>query len=122
MAISDDETRRSGGGLLSLAVILLVFTGAAFSLAAYVFGEPGLGVVEALAAGFGGLAALILGIAGAVVGVALGLVGAIIGLVATGGAVAFTLFVIGSPVIAIILIFLLMRSGGKNCPDPDAHC
>lgn len=116
-----DYEERKGGGLLLTVLAILVFLGAALSVAAFIFGEPQLSIVESIAAGFGGLAGIIIGLFGAIIGVVLGLFGAVVGLVAAGGAVAFTLFIIGSPIIAIILIVMLMRSRGGGCPDPEAH-
>ena len=78
-------------------------------------------IVESIAAGFGGLAGIIIGLFAALFGVILGLIGALIGVVAAGGAVAMTLFIIGSPILAIILLFLLMRKSKSDCPDPAAH-
>lgn len=101
-------------------VILILFLGGALSVGAYVYGEPDLTVMESIAAGFAGLAALIIGLIGAAFGIVVGLFGALLGLVAAGGAVAVTLFIIGSPIIALILIVLLMRRP-KSCPDPSAH-
>ncbi len=122
MASTDYEERKNGGGGLILAtLVILIFLGAALSVAAYIFGEPDLTIVESIGAGFGGLAGIIIGIFGAIVGVVLGLFGALIGLVAAGGAVALTLFIVGSPIIAIILLVLLLRSRSSDCPDPDAH-
>ena len=121
MASTDYEERKGGGGLILATLVILIFLGAALSVAAYVFGDADLTIVESIAAGFGGLAGLIIGLFGAVVGVVLGLFGALVGVLAAGGAVALTLFIVGSPIIAIILIFLLMRSRGSDCPDPDAH-
>ncbi len=121
MASSEYEERKGGGGLILTTLIILIFLGAALSVAAYVFGDADLSVVESLAAGFGGLAGLIIGLFGAIIGVVLGLFGALIGIIAAGGAVALTLFIVGSPIIALILIFVLMRSRRSDCPDPDAH-
>ena len=115
------EDRKRGGGAILTTLIILLFLGAALSVAAFVFGEPQLSIVESIAAGFAGLAGLIIGLFGAIVGVVLGLLGALVGLVAAGGAVALTLFIVGSPIIAIILLVLLMRGRRSDCPDPDAH-
>jgi hypothetical protein len=117
------EGRRSGGGMLWFwaAVLLIVFIGAAFSVAAYSHAEPQLTVIESIGAGFAGAAALIIGIFGAAVAAVVGLVGALIGVVAAGGAVAMTLFIVGSPLIAIILLVLLLRRPKSACPDPGAH-
>ncbi|GAB4522181.1 MAG: hypothetical protein Kow00133_09560 [Amphiplicatus sp.] len=116
------EPRRRGGGMawLWLPLILILFVGGAFSIAAYMH-EPSLTAGEAFAVGFGGLAALIAGLVVAAVGAVIGLFGALIGLVAAGGAVAMTLFIIASPIIAIILLVLLLRRRGGECPDPSAH-
>ena len=102
-------------------VIMILFLGAALSVGAYFYGDPQLTVAESIAAGFGVLAGLIVGLIGAVFGLIVGLVGALIGLVAAGGAVAVTLFIVASPVIAIILLFLVLRRPKSDCPDPSAH-
>lgn len=104
-----------------MTLMILIFLGAALSVAFYIFGEQDLSVVESIGAGFGGLAGIIIGLFGAIVGVVLGLVGALFGVAVGGGAIALTLFIIGSPIIAIILLVLLMRSRNSDCPDPDAH-
>lgn len=121
MASTEYEERKGGGGLILTTLVILIFIGAAFSVAAYVFGDADLTIVESIGAGFGGLAGLIVGLFAAIVGVVLGLFGALVGLVAAGGAVALTLFIVGSPIIALILIFLLVRARRSDCPDPDAH-
>ncbi len=121
MASTDYEDRKGGGGLVLTTLVVLMFLGAALSVAAYIFTDQDLTIVESIGAGFGGLAGLIIGLFGAIVGVVLGLFGALIGLVAAGGALALTLFIVGSPIIAIILLVLLMRVRRSDCPDPDAH-
>ncbi|PQA89129.1 hypothetical protein [Hyphococcus luteus] len=123
MTTSDyGEPARSGGAAWILApVILILFLGAALSVGAYFYSEPQLTLAKSLAAGFGGLAGIIVGLIAAVFGLLVGLVGALIGLVAAGGAVAVTLFIVASPIIALVLIFLLMRRPKSDCPDPAAH-
>ena len=74
------------------------------SVGAYLSAEPQLTVIESVAAGYGALAAIIVGLIAAVFGIIVGLIGALIGLVAAGGAVAMTLFIIASPILAIVLI------------------
>ena len=118
------QGERRGGGMawLYMPIVLILFLGAALSVAAYNFSETDLSAAESVAAGFGGLAALILGLIGAAIGIVVGLIGALIGLVAAGGAVAMTLFIVGSPIIALILIGLLWRRSKQiACPDPGAH-
>ncbi len=122
MSTQDYEERRGGGGGIVMAtLVVLIFLGAALSVAAYIFGEPELTVLESIGAGFGGLAGIIIGLFGAVIGIVLGLFGALLGIVAAGGAVALTLFIIGSPIIAIVLFVLLLRSRGGARTDPDPH-
>jgi len=115
------ETSGRSGGMFWLWVplVFILFLGGAFSIAAYTQ-EPGLTGLESLAVGFGGLAALIVGLFAAAIGVIVGLIGAMIGLVAAGGAVAMTLFIVASPIIAIVLIVMMMRRN-KSCPDPSMH-
>ncbi len=122
MTTSDYGDARRGGGLawLYAPVVLILFLGGALSAGAYFYSDTPLTVMESIAAGFGGLAGLILGLIGAAFGIVVGLIGALVGLVAAGGAVAMTLFIIASPVIAIVLLFLLMRRQ-KTCPDPAMH-
>lgn len=123
MTTSDyQEPARSGGMAWFWApIVLVLFLGGALSVGAYFYGEPQLTVVESIAAGFGALAGIIIGLIGAAVGIVLGLLGALIGIVAAGGAVAMTLFIVASPILAIVLIFLLMRRSKSDCPDPAAH-
>ena len=123
MATHDySEPRRGGAGWFYAPIILILFLGGALSVGAYFYSDPQLTVLEALTAGFGGLAGIIIGLIGAAIGIVLGLLGALIGLVAAGGTVAMTLFIIGSPLLAIVLIIMLMRrSKSSECPDPSAH-
>jgi hypothetical protein len=115
------QKRSSGMGWLYMPIVLILFLGAALSVAAYNFSETDLTVAESIAAGFGGLAGIILGLIGAAIGIVVGLIGALIGLVAAGGAVAVTLFIVGSPIIALVLFVLLMRRPKNACPEPGAH-
>lgn len=122
MATDYQEKSRSGGlAWIYAPVVLILFLGGALSVGAYFYTEPQLTVAESIVAGFGGLAGIIVGLIAAVFGVIVGLLGALLGLVAAGGAVAMTLFIIGSPILAIVLIFLLMRRPKSDCPDPAAH-
>lgn len=124
MATTDyGEVRRSGGmGWFFAPIVLILFLGGALSVGAYFYADTQLTIMEAITAGFAGLAGLIIGLFAAAFGVLLGLFGALIGVVAAGGAVAMTLFIIGSPLLAIVLIILLMRrSKSSDCPDPSAH-
>ncbi|MEM8771569.1 MAG: hypothetical protein AAGD92_07965 [Pseudomonadota bacterium] len=122
METADYETRRGGAPWLLILVFLLVFLGAALSVAAYMFAEPSLTVAESAAAGFGGLAGVIIGLFGAFVGIVLGLFGALIGVATAGGAIAVTLFVLASPILAIVfLVLLLRRPKGDACPDPSVR-
>jgi len=115
-------SRRGGMAWLYMPIVLILFLGAALSVAAYNFNDTDLTAAESVAAGFGGLAAIIMGLIAAAVGIVVGLFGALIGLVAAGGAVAMTLFIVGSPIIALILIALLWRRSRQvPCPDPGAH-
>ncbi len=113
--------RRSSAAWLYAPIVLIIFLGAALSIAAYNFSDADLSVAESVAAGFGGLAGIILGLIGAAIGIVVGLIGALVGLVAAGGAVAVTLFIIGSPIIALVLFALLMRRQKNACPEPGAH-
>jgi hypothetical protein len=117
------EGRRSGAGYIWLwmPIAIILVAGVSLSIAAYFNAEPQLTIAEAIAAGFGGVAGLIVGLFGAAIGLAVGLVGAAVGLVAAGGALAVTLFIVGSPIIAIILFVLLMRRPKSACPDPAMH-
>jgi hypothetical protein len=125
MATSDyGDTRRSGGaGWFFAPIILILFLGGALSVGAYFYSEPQLTMVEAITAGFAGMAGLIIGLVAAAFGLIVGLFGALIGIVVAGGAVAMTLFIVGSPLLAVILIIMLMRrsKSSSECPDPGAH-
>ncbi|HNR77159.1 MAG TPA: hypothetical protein PKM48_08510 [Parvularculaceae bacterium] len=115
--------RRRGSGMawLYMPIVLILFLGGALSVAAYNFNDTDLTIAESIAAGFGGLAALVMGLIAAAIGIVVGLFGALLGLVAAGGAVAMTLFIIASPVLALILLALLLRRPKSACPDPGAH-
>jgi hypothetical protein len=118
------QGERKSGGLawLYTPIVLILFLGAALSVAAYFFSDTDLSIAESIGAGFGGLAGIILGLFGAAIGIVVGLVGALVGLIAAGGAVVMTLFIVGSPIIALILlVILLRRPKSAACPDPGAH-
>lgn len=115
------QKRSSGMAWLYMPIVLILFLGAALSVAAYNFSDTDLTVAESIAAGFGGLAGIILGLIGAAIGIVVGLIGALVGLVAAGGAVAVTLFIVGSPIIALVLFVLLLRRPKTACPDPGVH-
>jgi hypothetical protein len=123
MTTSDyrEPARSSGLAWLYAPIVLILFLGGALSVGAYLSAEPQLTVVESIAAGYGALAALIVGLIAAAFGIVVGLLGALIGLIAAGGAVAMTLFIVASPILAIVLIVLLMRRPKSGCPDPSAH-
>lgn len=121
MTTTDYATeRKSGAAWLFAPIVVILFLGAALSIAAFFYSDPHLTIVESLAAGFGGLAGLMIGLFAAVIGVIIGLIGALIGIAAAGGALAMTLFIIGSPIIAIILLIIVMNRR-KSCPDPSLH-
>lgn len=117
------ESRKRGGAgsLLLITFALLIFAGAALSVGAYIYADHDLTVLEAVGAGYGIVGGVIVGLFGAIIGLVAGLFGALLGVAAAGGAVALTLFIVGSPIIAIILFVLLMRGRKSDCPDPDAH-
>ncbi len=125
---TDSGKRRGSGGVWFWALLMLILVvGGAFSVFAYQ-NEPSLTMVEALGVGFVALGAVFVGLIAAAVGIVVGLFGALIGLVAAGGALAVTAFLIGSPIIAIVLFVLLMRRPKATvqecpdtCPDPSAH-
>lgn len=125
MATNDVDTyeeRRRGGGMFWfwLPILLILIAGAALAGAA-LHHQPDLTITEALGVGYGGVAAIIAAMFAAAVGVVAGLFGALVGIVTAGGAVAVTLFIIASPIIAIILFVLLLRRPKNECPDPGAH-
>ncbi len=122
MANSEYRQPAKTGGMawIMAPVVMILILGAALSVGAYFYNDVQLTAAESIAAGFGGLAAIIVGLIAAVFGVLMGLIGALIGLVAAGGAIGITLFIVASPVIAIILIVMLMRKS-KACPEPGAH-
>lgn len=118
----EGDVRRSPSlAWLYMPIVLIIFLGGALSVAAYNFSDTDLTVAESIAAGFGGLAGIILGLIGAAIGIVVGLIGALVGIVAAGGAVAMTLFIIASPILALVLLALLMRRPKNACPDPGAH-
>ncbi|MCA8889213.1 MAG: hypothetical protein KDA46_10315 [Parvularculaceae bacterium] len=121
MDYSEHKSGAAGLAWLYMPIVLILFLGGALSVGAYFFADTELTIAQSIAAGYGGLAALIIGLIGAAIGIVAGLIGALIGVVAAGGAVAMTLFLVASPVIAIILFVLLMRRPKGECPDPGAH-
>ena len=122
MTTTDYGVERRGGGAawIYVPIILILFLGGAMSVAAFFGTEHELTLLESIAAGYGALAGIIVALFAAALGVIAGLIGALLGLVAAGGAVAMALFIVGSPIIAIILLVLLLRRP-KECPDPGAH-
>jgi len=114
-----EESRSGGAGFwFWIPFMIILVTGGAFSVLAYQ--QNDLTILEAIAAGYAGVGALIVGLFAGFIGLVIGLVGALIGIVAAGGALALTAFLVGSPIIAIVLFVLLMRRD-KGCPDPEAH-
>ncbi len=91
------------------------------SIGAYVEADPQLTITESIALGFGGLAALVVAMIAALLAVVASIFAAVIALVAAGGAVGVTLFIVASPIIAIILIAMLFRRRKSDCPNPAAH-
>ncbi len=116
--VTDDdiiyERKSSAGFWVFLPIILFLLVGAGLSFAAYVYAEPDLTALESLGAGFGGLAGIIIGLFATLFGLIIALVGAVIGLITAAGAIAVTIFLIGSPIIAIILFILLMRERSER--------
>ncbi|MBY0423267.1 MAG: hypothetical protein K2Q06_13250 [Parvularculaceae bacterium] len=115
--------RRSGGPLwFWLPLVLVLVLGAGFSAAAYMH-EPSLTPVEALAVGFGGLAASVVGLFVAAIALVVGFAAAVFGIVIAGSATAFSLFIVASPLLAVIFIFLFFRARRRAsaCPDPGSH-
>ncbi|MEL6369982.1 MAG: hypothetical protein AAFY84_13120 [Pseudomonadota bacterium] len=111
--MSDGYSSGSSGMLwVFLPIIIFLLAGAGLSVAAYAFADPQLTIVESLGAGYGGLGGIVIGLFATVLGLIIGLIGTVIGLVTAGGALAVTLFLVGSPIIAIILLFLLLRRRG----------
>lgn len=100
----DIDTRRGGGAIWFWAPLIVILSvGAAFSVGAFFHSESDLNAIEAIGAGFAGVAALIFG-----------LFAAFFGLVMAGGAVAFSLFLVASPVLTIILLVLLLRKNKRE--------
>jgi drug/metabolite transporter (DMT)-like permease len=98
------SSHRGGGAIWFWAPLIVILSvGAAFSVGAYFHSESDLNAIEAVAAGFSGVAALIFG-----------LFAAFFGLIMAGGAVAFSLFLVASPVLTIILLFLLLRKNRRE--------
>jgi len=114
----EKKSGSNAGIWLGFFIVLVLVAGSALSVLAYQQNE--LSIIESIAAGFAGIGALFVGLIAGFLGLVLGLIGAVIGIIATGGALALTAFIVGSPIIAIILFTLLMRRD-KGCPDPSAH-
>jgi len=103
---------------LWIPFLSILILGTVFSIAAYQ--QNDLTMMESIIAGFLGVGGLFIGLLAGFFGLIVGLLGGLIGLVVAGGAVTLTLFIIGSPIIALILLFLLTRRSNQ-CPDPSAH-
>ncbi len=103
------ETKSGGWMWLFLPVILFIVVGFGLSIGAYAFAEQDLTALESLAAGFGGLAGVIVALFATLIGLVLALFSTVIGLVIAAGSIAVTLFFVASPLIAIILFILLLR-------------
>jgi drug/metabolite transporter (DMT)-like permease len=104
MSKHEAERRRSGGAVWFWApLIVIFFAGAALSVGAYFHSDTDITIVESIAAGYVGVAAMIFG-----------LFAAFFGLIMAGGAIAFSLFLVASPVLVIILLFLLLRKNDRE--------
>lgn len=114
------DTGRRGTSSVWAGIVfaLVLLSGAALSILA--FQQNDISIVEAIAVGFAGVGGIIIGLIATIFGLIVSLIGAAIAVVATGGALALTAFIIGSPIIALILFALLMRKD-KSCPDPSVH-
>jgi hypothetical protein len=115
MGKRDESGAARAGGMawfwIPVAVIFIL--GVAGSVAAYL-ADSDLAILEAIVVGFGGVSGLIVGLLGGFIAIVAGLFGALIGIVAAGGALALTLFLAASPVLALILLYLLLREKRKN--------
>ena len=103
------EEKKSGGLWFFLPVLIFLLVGAGLSIAAYVYAEPELTAAESIGAGFGGLAGIIIGLFGAIIGLIFALFATILGLIFAAGSIAFAIFLVASPLIAVILFILLIR-------------
>ncbi len=115
------DGRSRGAAWLYMPIILILLLGVGLSIAAHQYSDVELSVAESVAAGFGGLVALILGLVAAAIGVIGSLFAALLAIIAAGGAVAVTIFILVSPVVALVLIAVLMRRRRNDCPDPGVH-
>jgi len=114
-------SRRGSGIGVILSVIAVLFVVAGISLALLAFNQnPGISIVEAIGTGFAATGGIVVAIFAALISVVVGLIAAVFGIAVGGGAIAITLFVLASPIIAIILFAVLMRRG-RDCPDPAQH-
>lgn len=116
------ESHRGGSRLMTiLSVVTVLYVVSAGSLAILAFNQnPDISIVEAIGMGFVGVGGIIVAGFAAIIGIVIGLIGAVFGIAVGGGAIAVTLFVLASPVIALVLFALLMRRG-RDCPDPSRH-
>ena len=112
--------RRSSSGLIWLWLPLAIYFISSLSLAVLAYQQNDLTIQESIAAGFLGVGGVIVGLFGGLIGLIVGLFGAVLGIGIAGGTVAITLFVLASPVLALVLLYLLFRRS-KQSPDPTAH-
>ena len=114
--------RKGNGPWIAFATVMALLLVAALSFTIVILvHEPGLTIPEALAGGFGGVGGLVIGLIAAVLSLIAGLIATVFGLAVGGGALALTLFLLASPVIALVLIWILMRRRSVECPDPSRH-
>lgn len=115
------EHQRGSGFLATTYVLATLFVMASASLAVLAFNQnPGISIIGAIETGFTATGGLIIALFAGLFSVAFGLVAALFGIAVGGGAIAITLFIIASPIIAILLFVLLARQA-KRCPDPAQH-
>lgn len=117
-------TQSSGGRYmwaLWLALGIILVLGSGLSVVAYMEGD--VTIVESIIAGFVAVGAVIVALVAAAAGLVIGVVGALVGIITAGGALAVTAFVILSPIIALVLLWLLLRDRKRATayPDLSAH-
>lgn len=117
---SDQRLTRSNSSAMWLWIPLIVVLVGGTALSFVAYQQNDITILEAIIGGFVGLAGIFIGLVGGLFGLIVGLAAGLFGVATAGGAIAITLFVLASPVLAIVFLWLLLRRS-KECPDPSMH-
>ena len=103
---------------LWLPFIAIIVTG--FGFAWLIWSQNDVTIMEAVADGFLAVGGLIIGLLAGIFGLGVGLLATVFALITAGGALAITGFVLASPVIALVLLWMLMRRSNAQSGSSSA--